>query len=70
MYPHFQLFDIFSESISFLQVPNIATFHVLAHVLINSPQALVNNRIPRLTYGRIPLAHGEIAAFTAKIGTK
>ena len=70
MYPHFQLFHVFSKPIRFLQVPNIASPHVLAHMLIYSLQTLVNNRIPRLPYGRIPLAHGEIAAFTAKIGTK
>lgn len=70
MNPHFQLFDIFSESISFLQVPNIASLHVLAHMFIYPLQTVVNDRIPRLSYGRIPLAHGKVAAFTAKIGTK
>ncbi len=70
MYPRLQFPDIFSEVSSFFQMPNIASPHVLAHVLINRPQTLLNYRIPRLSYGRIPLAHGEIAAFTAKIGTK
>jgi len=38
-------------------MPNIPSFHVLVHVIINAPQTLVNERVPRLPHGRVPLTH-------------
>ncbi len=51
-------------------MPHIPRPNVLAHMLIHPLQTLLDHRVPRLPNRRIPLAHGNKAAFTAKIGTK